>query len=138
RKHSGERLDGALAVDPTALSYFLAVTGPATLPGGGQLTAGNVVALTQSTVYARFPKPAQNAERKQYLLDIARVASHKVLDTRPDLTALIKAAGRAVGERRLLVYSTAADTERRIRESALSGAIPQTSRPYVGLSIVND
>jgi len=138
RKHSGERLDGALAVDPTALSYLLAVTGPATLSDGTQLTAANVVALTQSTVYAKFPKKSQNDARKNYLLGIARAASHQVLDTRPSLTALLKAAGRAAGERRLLVYSTTPSVEHDLQQTSLSGAIPRTSRPYVGLSIVND
>ena len=39
KKFSGQRLDGAFAVDPTALSYLLAVTGPARLPDGTTVSA---------------------------------------------------------------------------------------------------
>ena len=35
---TGEHLDGALALDPTALSYLLHATGPATLPDGSRVT----------------------------------------------------------------------------------------------------
>jgi hypothetical protein len=32
KSYSGQRVDGVIAIDPTALGYLLAVTGPATLP----------------------------------------------------------------------------------------------------------
>src|SRR6266567_681103 len=54
QRKTGQKIDGAIAIDPTALSYLLAVTGPATLPDGSQITADNVVALTQQDAYARF------------------------------------------------------------------------------------
>jgi hypothetical protein len=139
QKHSGERLDGAMAVDPTALSYLLGVTGPATLPDKTVVSASNVVALTQSTVYAKYPNTASdNAKRKVYLLELAAAASRQILDSNAGTTALVKAGGRAAGERRLLVYSTDAPVEADLARTSLSGAIPQTSAPYVGLSIVND
>lgn len=138
RKHSGQRLDGAVAVDPSALSYLLAVTGPARLPNGTLVGAGNVVQLTQNTVYFAFPTIADNSRRKQYLLDIARAASHQVLDAKVGLVALLRAAGRAAGERRLLVYSAQPNLESELEQTSLSGAIPDTARPYAGLSIVND
>ena len=40
---SGQQLDGAITLDPTALSYLLRVTGPATLPDGTKVTPRNVV-----------------------------------------------------------------------------------------------
>jgi hypothetical protein len=139
-KYSGEHIDGAIAVDPAALSYLLAVTGPVTVPDKSTVSASNVVALTQSTVYARFPDPGprdQNA-RKDYLLDIARVVSKKILDTHGDTTALVRAAGRAAGERRLLVWSADPAVEADLAQTSVAGIIPTTKAPYVGLSIVND
>lgn len=139
QKVSGERVDGVIAVDPTALSYLLSVTGPVTLPDKTQLSATNVVSLTQSTVYAKFPRSAADlTERRRYLLDIARAASKKVLDSRVDTTALVKAAAKAAGERRLLVWSADPAIQARIEQTSVSGAIPVTTAPYVGLSIVND
>ncbi len=138
--YSGQRLDGAIAVDPTALSYLLAVTGPAPLPGGGQLSAANVVALTQSTVYEKFPGLSLRMiqARKQYLLEAAHAAATTVLNAHGDTKALVKAAGRAAGQRRLLIYSADPKIEADLADTSVSGIIPDTSAPYVGLSIVND
>src|SRR5512142_18183 len=43
QQKTGERLDGAIALDPTTLSYLLAVAGPTTTPDGTVVNAGNVV-----------------------------------------------------------------------------------------------
>lgn len=138
RQHAGERLDGAIALDPTLLGYLLRVTGPAHLLDGTRIGADNVVALTQSTVYARFPAADQQPQRKAYLIAVAKAVSTHVLDSRASNLALVKAAGVAAGERRLLVYSTDPAVEAELAQTSLSGAIPRTADPYVGLSIVND
>lgn len=138
KRYSGEQVDGAIALDPTLLSYLLQVTGPAQLPDGTRVGADNVVALTQSSVYARFPREDQQEQRKLYLLEVAKAVSTHVLDSRAGNVALVKAAGRGAGERRLLVYSTDATVEDWLTQTSLSGAIPRTPDPYVGLSIVND
>ncbi len=136
RRKSGERVDGVIAVDPTALSYLLKVTGPATLPDHSQVSASNVIALTQSTVYTKFGTDL--AGRRKYLLDLARSVSTKVLNTKGDTAALVRAAGTASGERRLLVWSADDAVEADLAQTSVSGVIPQTSAPYAGLSIVND
>jgi Protein of unknown function (DUF4012) len=139
QKASGERVDGVVAVDPTALSYLLSVTGPVTLPDNTRLSATNVVSLTQSTVYAKFPRAiADLPARRKYLLKIAKAASTKVLGAHVDTTALVQAAGKAADERRLLVWSADSAAEALIQQTSVSGAIPVTPAPYVGLSIVND
>ncbi|WP_304050292.1 DUF4012 domain-containing protein [Jatrophihabitans endophyticus] len=131
---SGEKLDGALAVDPQALSYLLAVTGPATLPDGSAVTAQNVVALTQKDLYAKFGAKANN-ERKQYLLDIARAVSEQIVDAHADSTALVQAAGTAGAQKRILVYSADPAVEADLQQTSLSGAVPRTHQPYAGLVI---
>ena len=80
QRKSGQQLDGAIALDPTTLSYLLAVTGPASLSDGTQVSAANVVSLTQSEVYRRFA--TNNAARKKFLLQIARAVSHKLISSR--------------------------------------------------------
>ena len=134
RKYSGQRLDGALAIDPTALSYLLRVTGPVTLADGSKVSSGNVVALTQQTVYATF---ANSKKRKAYQLGIARALSQHLLDPKVNSTALVRAAGRAAGQRRLLAWSSDAAVEADLERTTLGGAVPVTSAPFVGLSINN-
>jgi hypothetical protein len=138
KNRRGHTVDGVIAVDPSALSYLLAVTGPATLPDKTKVSAANVVALTQSSVYQKFPDLAQNAQRREYLLGVARAAATEVLDSHVNTRSLVKAAGRAAGERRLLVWSADPAIEADLEQTSVSGAIPETFAPYVGLSIVND
>jgi hypothetical protein len=140
KKYSGQKVDGVIAADPTALSYLLAVTGPATLPDNTQISAANAVALTESTSYAKFggTSQAENAQRKAYLLELASAASKKILAAGGEPTALLRAAGEAAGERRLLVWSADPRLQADLAQTSVSGIIPTTTAPYVGLSIVND
>lgn len=132
---TGQRLDGAIALDPTTLSYLLAVTGPATLPDGGVVNAANVVSLTQQRVYDVFAK--NNAARKRYLLEIARVVAKQLLKSPADPAALVRAAGKAVSQYRLLVWARDPTVEGRLSELPISGSIPPLATPYAGVAIVN-
>jgi hypothetical protein len=131
KKFSGQQVDGVIAVDPTALSYLLAVTGPATLPDNTQINGANALALTQSTNYAKFPgtSNAALAQRRAYQLGVG---------SRGEPTALLRAAGRAAGERRILVWSADPAIQADLAQTSVAGIIPTTKAPYVGLSIVND
>ena len=137
--YSGQKVDGVMAVDPTALSYLLAVTGPATLPDKSQISGANAVALTQSTSYAKFPgvREADVAERRAYLLEVAAAASEKIMDSDGDLTAMLQAAGTAAGERRILVWSADPAVQANLAQTSVAGIVPSTTAPYVGMSVVN-
>lgn len=134
KKYSGQQLAGAMAIDPTALSYVLKVTGPARLPDGSQVSASNVVALTQRTVYAQFDN---QIARKQYLIAVARSISKHLLDNGSGTTGLLRAAGRAASERRIMLWSTDPAAEAELAKTALGGIVAETSAPYLGLSINN-
>lgn len=139
QRYSREQVDGVIAVDPTALSYLLAVTGPAKLPDGSKVSAGNAVALTQSTQYAKFAglDIAVQDQRRAYQLSIASAASKKILAARGEPTALVRAVAKAADERRILVWSADPAVQADLARTSVAGIIPVTSAPYVGLSIVN-
>jgi hypothetical protein len=139
KNYSGQKVDGVIAVDPTALSYLLAVTGPATLADKSQISGANAVALTQSTSYAKFGGTSQaaNSQRKAYLMDVASAASKKILGARSDPAALLRAAGQAAGERRLLVWSADPAVQANLAQTSLAGIIPTTTAPYIGLVVNN-
>jgi len=140
KKVSGQTLDGVLTLDPTALSYLLKVTGPGKLPKGSivpTVSSSNVVELTQQRAYADFGKK-EKTQRKIFLLNVARVASDRLLHSSGDTTALVRAAGKAAGERRLLFWSADPAIEARISGLAISGATPVTSAPYAQLVVNNN
>ena len=134
QRKSGQHIDGAVSLDPSALSYLLKVTGPALLPDGTTVDAKNVVALTQSTVYTRF---TDQGRRKAYLLQVAKAADERVLGGFGDPGALARAATRAAHERRLLVWSSDASTEALFNRLDVGGTVPVTSAPFIGPVVVN-
>lgn len=139
KKVSGQTLDGVLTLDPTALSYLLKVTGPAKLPKGSivpTVSASNVVELTQQQAYADFGKK-QKAERKTFLLSIARAASVRLMSRTGNTTGLVKAVGRAAAEGRLLFWAADPAVESRLVATSISGVTPRTSAPYAQVAINN-
>ena len=132
---TGHHLDGAIATDPVALSYLLAATGPTTLPDGEAVTAANVVSLTESRVYARYPN--NDARRDAFLQQVAGAAVDAVFSGRGDPAALLDALGRAAGERRLLLYSAHPADEARLAPTAVSGVVADGPGPFVGLALNN-
>ena len=54
KDYSGQTLDGAITLDPTALSYLLKVTGPTRMKGGVLVSATTSSSLTQNDVYEKY------------------------------------------------------------------------------------
>ncbi|MGV9712261.1 DUF4012 domain-containing protein [Gordonia sp. NPDC003424] len=132
---TGDRLDGAVALDPIALSYILDVTGPVTLPDGEKITGENVVPITLSTSYQRFA--GDNDARKAYLQTIAKAAVDQTAKSRSNTSALLKALGRGVSERRIMVYSTRPDEQKILTTTQLAHQLPDTDAPLADVTIGN-
>ncbi|HEV2888617.1 MAG TPA: DUF4012 domain-containing protein [Jatrophihabitans sp.] len=132
-KYSGQRIDGALAIDPTAISYLLNVTGPATLADGSLLDGHEVVSLTQQALYRTHP---DKAARKAYLLDIARAISVRLLSAHGS-TGLLRAAGQAAGERRIVAWSADPAIQQRLAAGPVSGTLDAGTGYFAGFSTVN-
>ena len=132
---TGQRLDGALATDPSALSMLLAVAGPTRLADGTVLNAANVVPLTERDAYARFDDPVQ---RKQFLVLVAKAVADDVLQRGPSHAAsMAQALGAAVGQRRLLVYSTHPAEQQVLARRPVGGTLSDTTGPFSGVVINN-
>ncbi|MEO6881541.1 MAG: DUF4012 domain-containing protein, partial [Mycobacteriaceae bacterium] len=133
-EQSGQHLDGAIATDPVALSYVLGATGPITLTGGETVTADNVVALTESEVYARFDN---NDARKAFLQEISSAVVTQVLLADGSTTALLSALGRAVDEGHIAVYSTHPEEQTKLAGAALGHQVPDDDAPYAAVVVNN-
>ena len=133
-RRSGQHVDGVLALDPTVLSYFLSVTGPANLPKGGVISAQNVVTLTQRDEYTLFP---DNIQRKRFIVSVLKAASQKLTSGAGSGLEILHAASEAGNEQRLLAWSEDPHIEKVLEESHFAGTIPQDRRPFSGLVINN-
>lgn len=137
QERSGRHVDGAVALDPTVLSRLLRVTGAGRLADGAELTADNVLDLTERTGYARYP---DDAERKAFLLDVARTATGTLQDAFRDprrLPGLVKAAYDDAAEGRLKMWSAREDEQRLLATRPWGGTFPQEPGPFAGLVVNN-
>lgn len=132
---TGMNVDGVIALDPVALSYVLGAVGPVTMPDGEVITKDNVVELTESTAYSRFP--TDQVARKQYLQDIASEVVRKITGRIEKPRNLLDALGKAVGERRIAVWSSAPDEQGLLEETPLAHVIPDDPAPYAEVVINN-
>ncbi|MDX2678753.1 DUF4012 domain-containing protein [Streptomyces soliscabiei] len=133
QRHTGQRLDGAIATDPVGLAHVLKATGPVQLQDGKRLTAANTVELTESTLYASY----NNIERKRFLVQVAQSVAAALLNRHPDSAALFQALQQNTDEGRLRVWSRDASTESALEEAGLAGEIPESAGPFAHLVVNN-
>jgi hypothetical protein len=137
-QQSGRRVDGVIITDPVALSYLLGALGPVTMPDGEVITQDNVVELTLSTAYVRFPSQGDREKaRKEYLQAIATEVVKKLTGPIQSPRKLLDALGRAVSERRIAVWSSSPTEQQLLEETPLAYAIPDDPAPYAEVVINN-
>ncbi|MGY4867405.1 DUF4012 domain-containing protein [Mycolicibacterium elephantis] len=134
-EESGMTVDGVIALDPVALSYILSAVGPVTMPDGERITKDNVVELTESTVYERFP--TDQTARKQYLQDVASEIVTKITGPVESPRKLLDALGKAAGERRISIWSASPDEQALLEETPLAHVVPDDDAPYAEVIINN-
>ncbi|AFM16098.1 hypothetical protein Mycch_1291 [Mycolicibacterium chubuense NBB4] len=134
-EQTGMNVDGVIAMDPVALSYILGAVGSITMPDGEVISKDNVVELTESTAYLRFPTD-QDA-RKRYLQDIATAVVKKITGRVDSPRQLLDALGKAVSERRIAIWSAFPSDQRLLEETALAHEIPNDPAPYAAVVINN-
>ncbi|WP_374157618.1 DUF4012 domain-containing protein [Mycobacterium sp. G7A2] len=134
-EQTGMEADGVIAIDPVALSYILGAIGPVTMPDGEVVSRENVVELTESTAYARFP--TDQAARKQYLQDIANAVVTRMTENVQSPRKLLDALGKAVSERRIAVWSARPGEQELLEQTPLAHTLPSDEAPYAAVVLNN-
>jgi len=136
QQQSGQQIDGVIATDPVALSYILGAVGPVALPGGEVIDANNVVRITESDVYLRFPE--DNQARKDFLQSIAEAVVTKTLGGKGGSTVkVVQALAKAAGEGRLGVWSDVQGEEAALADTPLGRVVPDDAAPYANVVVNN-
>jgi hypothetical protein len=125
RLQTGEILDGFIATDPIALSYFLKAIGTVTLPDGFKIDSENVVEETLKTAYKRYEE--DNMARKEFLVTIMKSTFSQLLAREFSVSKMPKALSQSILGNRLLLYTTSKDTQAENEETRLSGSLNKTS-----------
>ncbi|KRE33921.1 hypothetical protein ASG82_22290 [Mycobacterium sp. Soil538] len=134
-QQTGTKVDGVIAIDPVALSYLLGAVGPITMPDGEVVSKENVVELTESTAYTRFP--TDQLARKQYLQDIANAVVRKITGHVKSPKQLLDALGKSVSERRIAVWSSVPEEQQLLETTALAHSIPEVDGPFAAVVLNN-
>jgi len=134
-QQTGTNVDGVIAIDPVALSYVLSAVGAVKMPDGEVITKDNVVELTESTAYSRFP--TDQSARQKYLQDIANAVVRKMTGRIESPRQLLDALGKGVSERRIAVWSSSPTDQKLLEETPLAHVIPDDPAPYAEVVINN-
>ena len=121
RLQTGERLDGFIATDPIALSYFLKAIGTVTLPDGFQITSENVVEETLKTAYKRYED--DNMARKEFLVTIMKSTFSQLLSRNFSIRKMPHALSESIQENRLLLYTSNKSTQKENEITRLGGSL---------------
>lgn len=125
---SGQRVDGAIALDSTVLSYFLRVTGPVTVPGGIRIDAANVVPITERDQYSMF---SDYFTRKQFVVDVLHATSDRLISAAHGTADLARLMSLAASQQRFVVWTRDTAIERILAQTSYAGALPGDDRPLV-------
>jgi uncharacterized protein DUF4012 len=128
------RLDGVWAVDPFALRSFLAVTGPVTVPGAGNISERNVVAFTTNRAYSAFVGPAQ---RKEVLGAVAADVFARFLGMDQRALARLRALGTSVAGGHLRIYTQDPDVQGGLSTLGVDGALSVPAGDVAGVTVNN-
>lgn len=120
---TGVEVDGVFAVDPVALSYFLAATGPVTLPTGDVLDSQNAVSFLLNDVYRKYPEPAA---QDAVFAGAAGAVFQGLLDGQGSASSMMSALARAGSEHRLLMWSADPAEQSAINGTTIAGPLPTT------------
>lgn len=133
---SGERVDGAFALDPVAQSYLLAATGPIRVNGVKRpLAAADFVDYVEREIYADYEDVPT---RKKVLAALAGASFDAVLNAGAGSSrGLLDGLRRAADERRLLVWSAHPEEQSLIESTVVSGAVPAQPGPYAQVVLNN-
>lgn len=126
------KVDGVISVDPVAMSYVLAGTGPVKLQGGVVIDQNNAVDLLLSKTYQLLKDP----EEQDSVFEIAARAIFDVVkEGRGEPRLVIDGLVKSASENRLMVWSSHKSEQALLDPSALSGKLSGNAGrvPHVGL-----
>lgn len=137
KKKTGETLDGAFAADVVALGRLVSATGNSVpLPDGGSLTGDRLTQFAISGVYQKYPHQSQSPARKAYQ-EALTAAAVKVITASPSRQSLATAAGEAMSEHRILLWSAAKTTEKAILATPAGGSLRVPDGHFVNFVAIN-
>lgn len=123
-----QRIDGIFLVDPVAVSYLLAGTGPVAVPGYQPVTADTVVASVENDIYK---ETTSFAAHDAYQDAVAKAVFDAFANGRGNAVQVISGLVQGVEEGRIRMHSFDRPVQQEIAGTAIAGELPE--EPAVGV-----
>ena len=134
---NGTQLDGVISLDPVALSYMLAATGPVVLADGSEITSENAVKLLLSDAYETFGTDGEAADA--YFGDVSARVFDTIASGAWQPTEMIKQLQKSVDEHRIYAWFQREDENALTSQFKIDGALTadNTAKTQVGVFVNN-
>jgi hypothetical protein len=132
---TGERVDGVVTLDATALAAILRGSGPVLLPGGRRLPPEQLTEYLAVGQYRDFAprRPADGIDRSQARKDaldtVAAAAAARLAKGGGDTTSLVRGLADAVRSGHLRMASDDQALAPGLRTAGVDGALPEGAAP---------
>jgi hypothetical protein len=133
-KATGQKLDGAVALDPRALSAVLAATGPVNAPVVGTVDAARIEPLVLRDQYVL---PQLATQRKSLMLGVGAAAIDRLLGGGVSARQLLPNLRQVADSGHLMVHSRFAPEQARLLGAGISGAVAAGDEPFAQAVVVN-
>ena len=136
KQHDIAKIDGVISLDPIAMSYILAGTGPVKLSDGTVLTTDNAVSELLNKSYLRFPQQNQSDD---FFKDAARKLFDAVTDGKGDAGNTIRGLVHSAKEGRIYMWSARQPEQSKLSTMAVAGTLvpDKKNKPTLGV-FLND
>lgn len=135
-KTGGPTVDGVIAITPSVLEKFLAITGPIEMPEYDVIIdKDNFRENIQTEVEDNYDKELN--QPKKILSDLAPKILDKMFNPEnvSDAAGMMNALGESLNEKHILIYSKNWEIEKVLSAQGWSGEVLNTSKDYV--SVIN-
>ena len=138
RAQSGQRVDGVLTLDPTALSLLLQGSGPVDVGGGRRVPPAQLVRyLTVEQYRGSGGAGTDQGRRKDGLSQAADAAARRLSTGSGDPSALVRGLVEAVRSGHLRMASDDPALAAGLREAGVDGALPRGPAPVAYAVVEN-
>ena len=135
---SGQRVDGVLTLDPTALSLLLRGSGPVDVGAGRRVLPERLVQhLTVEQYRESGGAGSDQGRRKDGLGQAAEAAARRLSSGSGDTSALVRGLVEAVRSGHLRMASDDPALEAGLREAGIDGALPRGPAPVAYAVVEN-
>jgi len=134
KQSTGQQLDGAVAITPTALAAVLAATGPVQAPIVGSVDAQRIENLV---LHEQYVMAGLGDQRKSLMLGVGSAAIDALLRGNVSPGVLLPKLRSAAREGHILVHSRTAAEQAALTAAGLTGAVDDTAGPFAQAVVIN-